>query len=373
MASMAVIQIEKVVYGGYGLGRLDGKVCWVPFSLPGEEIELISASQAKRDYLYADKFRILKASPHRRTALCPFYGECGGCDFQHIDYDFQLQLKIAVVEESAARAGVSLSPLRAVASAPFGYRNRLRIRLNENGFPALCRKKSCELQPIDRCLCVCEEINRILKRLSESPEPSCAGEERQLYLDSNGNGQQFRITAHGAAAMMPFAQINNEVNSAVQEWIVETIKKYNIEKPRLLDLFCGNGNFSLPLAKTAASITGFDLNAEAVDAANRAAAAFSECRIRYRCEDLYRFLRRRMSNTVFDLCLVDPPAAGLKNGAATLAESGFPLIIYISCSPPDLMRDLKVLTKNYTVVDAVIFDMFAQTSKIETAVVLVKK
>lgn len=368
-----ILEIEKIVYGGYGLGRIDGKICWIPYTLPGEKVEAEPTAVSKTHYMTAEAISIREPSADRIKPPCPHYGRCGGCDFQHIRYERQLQLKTAIIEECAARAGITLPPLRTVASTPFGYRNRLRIRIDASGRPALYRKGSRDPQAIDRCLCVCGPLNRALAQLTESPQPAAAGEERQLYLDRDGEWRQAIIGGHGAAAMMPFAQVNNEVNDEIRRWISGAAAGTASGKRRILDLFCGNGNFSLPLTEIAESITGFDLNADAVAAANRAAAAFPGVKISYRREDLYRFLNRGKPAAAFDFCIADPPAAGLKNGAAALASSGIETVVYISCSPPDLMRDLKVLTQNYTIAEAVFFDMFPQTSKIETGILLRKK
>ena len=368
-----IVEIEKIVYGGYGLGRIDGKICWIPYTLPGEKVEAEPSPVSKSHYMTAEAIRIREPSADRIEPPCPYFGRCGGCDFQHIRYERQLQLKTAIIEECAARAGITLPPLLTVASTPFGYRNRLRIRIDAAGRPALYRKGSRDPQPIDRCLCVCGALNRALAQLTESPEPAAAGEERQLYLDRDGEWRQAIIGGHGAAAMMPFAQVNNEVNDKIRRWIAGAAAGTASGKSRILDLFCGNGNFSLPLTEIAASITGFDLNADAVAAANRAAAAFPGVKISYRREDLYRVLHRGKPAAAYDFCIADPPAAGLKNGAAALAASGLQTIVYISCSPPDLMRDLKVLTQNYTIAEAVFFDMFPQTSKIETGILLRRK
>ncbi len=368
-----IVEIEKIVYGGYGLGRIDGKICWIPYTLPWEKVEAEPSPVSKAHYMTAEAIRIREPSADRIEPPCPYFGRCGGCDFQHIRYERQLQLKTAIIEECAARAGITLPPLLTVASTPFGYRNRLRIRIDAAGRPALYRKGSRDPQPIDRCLCVCGALNRALAQLTESPEPAAAGEERQLYLDRDGEWRQAIIGGHGAAAMMPFAQVNNEVNDKIRRWIAGAAAGTASGKSRILDLFCGNGNFSLPLTEIAASITGFDLNADAVAAANRAAAAFPGVKISYRREDLYRVLHRGKPAAAYDFCIADPPAAGLKNGAAALAASGLQTIVYISCSPPDLMRDLKVLTQNYTIAEAVFFDMFPQTSKIETGILLRRK
>ena len=140
-----------------------------------------------------------------------------------------------------------------------------------------------------------------------------------------------------------------------------------------MDLFCGNGNFSLPLADIAERIDGFDLNAAAIESANRAAALRGGRKIRYRRANLYRILGKKEIAGGFDFCIVDPPAAGLKTGASVLAESGLPTVVYVSCSPPDLMRDLAILTQRYEIKAAAAFDMFPQTSNIEMVVLLEKK
>ena len=178
----------------------------------------------------------------------------------------------------------------------------------------------------------------------------------------------------GAEAMPTFSQVNNEINEKIRTFIrqfAESERKG--QKIRLLDLFCGNGNFSLPLADIAERIDGFDLNAAAIESANRSAVLLHETKIRYRRENLYHVLGKKKIADDFDFCIVDPPAAGLKAGASVLAESGLPTVVYVSCSPPDLMRDLAILTQRYEIKAAAAFDMFPQTSKIEMVVLLEKK
>lgn len=368
-----IVTIEKMVYGGYGLTREGGAVRLVFGALPGETVETANEKKSK-SVIFADTARILSPHPRRIKPPCLYFYLCGGCDLQHASYDLQLELKQAMINECADRAGVRLPPFALLPSSPFGYRNRLRVRLNGDGVPSFFKRGSRAPQPIEQCLCACETINRKLKEMTENPRPERAREEIQLSLDSEGNCRQTVVRERGAEAMPEFAQINNEINEKIRAYIrryAESVR--NGKKIRILDLFCGNGNFSLPLADIAERIDGFDLNAAAVNSANRAAALRGGRKIRYRRENLYRILGKKEIAGGFDFCIVDPPAAGLKAGASVLAESGLPAVVYVSCSPPDLMRDLTVLTRRYEIKAAAAFDMFPQTSKIETAVLLEKK
>ena len=367
-----IVTIEKMVYGGCGLARKDGEVLLVFGALPGETVETVNERKSK-SVIFAEAAHILSPHPRRVEPPCPYFYRCGGCDLQHAAYSLQLELKHSVTEECAARAGIRLPPFEMTASPPFGYRNRLRLRLDSQGRPSFFKRGSRAPQPVGECLCACGEINRFLKEMSENPQPERAGEEIQLSLDSEGNCRQTVVRERGAEAMPEFAQINNEINEKIRAYIrryAESVR--NGKKIRILDLFCGNGNFSLPLADIAERIDGFDLNAAAVNSANRAAALRGGRKIRYRRENLYRILGKKEIAGGFDFCIVDPPAAGLKAGASVLAESGLPTVVYVSCSPPDLMRDLAILTQHYEIKAAAAFDMFPQTSKIEMVVLLSK-
>lgn len=367
-----IVTIEKVVYGGYGLTREGGAVRLVFGALPGETVETANEKKSK-SVIFVDTARILSPHPRRIKPPCPYFCLCGGCDLQHASYDLQLELKQAMINECADRAGVRLPPFALLPSSPFGYRNRLRVRLNGDGVPSFFKRGSRTPQPIEQCLCACETINHKLKEMTENPRPESSGEEIQLTVDSEGVCRSTAVLGFGAEAMPTFSQVNDEINEKIRTFIrqfAESERKG--QKIRLLDLFCGNGNFSLPLADIAERIDGFDLNAAAIESANRSAVLLHETKIRYRRENLYHVLGKKKIADDFDFCIVDPPAAGLKAGASVLAESGLPTVVYVSCSPPDLMRDLAILTQRYEIKAAAAFDMFPQTSKIEMAVLLSK-
>lgn len=367
-----VVDIEKFIYGGYGLSRNNGLVILTPLTLPKERWE-IKESKKEKNLLYGRPHTLIKAHEQRVEACCPYYGSCGGCDLQHASYELQLQIKAEIFQEVAQRGKIELPNLQIFSSKPFQYRNRLRIRFNEEGLPSLLQKKSHHLCPISHCLCVRDCINEKLKDFWENPQPHLKNQEFQLFEDSDGKCQVVSVLGYGASAMTAFSQINNQVNEKLQNWIFQQVEKHFSHKINLLDLFCGKGNLSLPLLPLLESVKGYDLNKEAIREATSALAT-SDVKGSYQCSDLYRQLSpQEIKKRGYHLCIMDPPAAGLKGGAKILANSGLEHLIFISCSPPDLVRDLKELVKNYRIEEVALFDMFPQTSKIESGLWLRRK
>ena len=232
---------------------------------------------------------------------------------------------------------------------------------------------------IDRCLLLDERLNDYLPEV-RTESPGLRGFD--LFLDDKGGVHPFYIHSkydQGA----DFIQVNPEVNRKMLEYIQATVRSRLTEirkdgAARLLDLFCGDGNLSLPFADTAASITGWDYSRTAVERAEAGAESAMEknpdCRIKYHEADLSRSWKKIAAHAGrTDCILVDPPRKGLKKQAAQLAGLRAPIIIYVSCSPPALVRDLAVMKDyGYQLKELQPLDMFPQTYHLETVAVLAR-
>ncbi|HHO48727.1 MAG TPA: hypothetical protein ENN06_09810 [Desulfobacteraceae bacterium] len=167
------VHIEKIITGGYGLGRRqDGMIVLARFALPGETI-LYRERKKHRGHIDADTVEILAPSRDRVQPPCPYYTECGGCDFQHIAADAQLSIKEEIIREALRRGKIDFSPavLRSIVPSPaaWHYRRRLRLKLSPIGAVSFCRNASNELAAVDQCPVATLPLNRVLMEISQSP------------------------------------------------------------------------------------------------------------------------------------------------------------------------------------------------------------
>ena len=375
------ITIDSLSYGGAGVGRVEGIVYFVPFSCPGDRLEVRITEKEKR-YRRAEIVRIIEASPERVEPPCPYAGICGGCQWQHVSYRLQIESKTRELVSALKKAGISEDRIPEISCVPspkeFGYRRTARFKtevnpetgITEKGF---YRENSRELVKIERCLLLDDRLNEVFGDI-DADRKGLAGFD--LFLDESGEVTPFyRFSEKEQGA--DFFQVNSGVNALMTEFIEETAGRLP-EGFRLLDLYCGDGNLSLRFTGRASEITGWDYSKTAVERGNalaeKAAAQGSSCRIRYHAADVVRSWKHiAAAAKKTDIIILDPPRRGLRKLAQRTAALGAPLLIYISCSPPALARDLRTFTDNgYRIEDIKAFDMFPQTYHLETAAVLVR-
>ncbi|TFG37535.1 MAG: 23S rRNA (uracil(1939)-C(5))-methyltransferase RlmD, partial [Desulfobacterales bacterium] len=319
--------IEKLVIGGNGLGHLpDGKVVLVPYVLPGEEVDVRPISK-KKNYVEARVVKILQPSADRVNPPCPYFPQCGGCDFQHVRFEKQADLKNRILLEQIDRSGLKqgsksflLPPLPSPTA--FHYRQRIRLHVGKDGELGFHRNQSHEVKPISACLLASPQLNDVLHYLiNKSPFAKVAALTTSVELllspaedlvvilmhmsrrprpaerkvleelasgDSNIKHVVVKATGSGMSDVFPgnktpdeppllyfshaapggdslrmtiepggFCQVNAEQSEKLVALVIEWAEIDSGDK--VLDLFCGMGNFSLPLARQARSVIGMDL------------------------------------------------------------------------------------------------------------------
>jgi 23S rRNA (uracil1939-C5)-methyltransferase len=346
---LAKFKIEDVAFGGAGVARSEGKIVFVPLTIDGEEIEAQIVEQ-KPAFDRAELRRVLQSSAERVEPLCPYFGRCGGCDYQHIAYEHQLELKQHQVSELIKRTGrLTDVPVSNVIPSrnPYGFRNRITVHAEEGriGFFA---KNSRNVVDVERCAIAAADVNKKLKQL------------RKEGL-SDGSHRTLRETN----VPLTFTQINSFVASELLEYIATRLKG-----DLLLDAYCGSGFFAHAFAKRFQKIIGLDWNKHAIAIAKAAA----ESNEQYVCanvgEAIAPILREHHPQTV----ILDPPADGIENRVSNaLVSSKVEKLIYVSCNPATLARDLSRLRHCFEVRSIQPFDMFPQTAKIETVAVLERR
>lgn len=338
------LTIEDVAFGGKGVGRDQGKAVFIPVTVDGERVTA-KIVREKKQFAEGELVELLEPSPHRVLPECPYFGRCGGCSYQHVSYEHQLELKARQVEQAMRRIGrLAEPPMRPIIPSrlPYGYRNRVTVHAEDNvvGF---YRRDVHMLMDIERCPIAAPEVNDALAQLR-------AGRVRDGHY-----------TLRARSGPRVFAQTNDEVAEALADLIAGILSG---EGKLLIDAFCGAGFFTKRLARQFERVVGIDWDRFAIEAAQESAGA-NEAYVAGDVTTELRWLLQRSDLTSTAL-IVDPAAAGLSTETRrTLLDSPPRTMIYVSCNPPTLARDIAELQQRFKVNSITPFDMFPQTAEIE--------
>jgi len=349
------LKIQDVAFGGKGVAREQGKAVFVPYTIEGE---LVSAEivREKKQFAEAELVEVKQRSPERVAPQCPYFGRCGGCAYQHIDYQHQLAIKWRQVRDALQRIGkLKDVPVRPIvpSSRHYAYRNRITVHVLE-GVIGFFRRDSHRLVDIERCPISRDEVNRALAELRE-----------QKYVRDG------HYTLRAASEPRVFLQVNDDVAQVLRNLIIDLVSP---NQDLLIDAYCGAGFFAKALLDKFERVIGIDWDRFAIAAAKENAteketyiAGDVEQELTridglLAVEGETRRLRSRHSLTI----IVDPPATGLievaRNAISDLAPE---TLIYVSCNPPTLARDLKELQHKFAINSVTPLDMFPQTAEIE--------
>jgi 23S rRNA (uracil1939-C5)-methyltransferase len=357
--------VERLTLGGDGVSRHHGFVIFTPFVLPGERV-LVTVFEIKKKFARARLQKVIETSPNRIEPKCSHFTLCGGCSWQHITYEGQVQLKLELFSESLSRA--ELFPERPATivpcQEPWHYRNRIELSKRGAifGFHELSSDRVFEPS---ECPVASKRINSVLSLRSYLEGRSFSNE--RLHISEDGEGR-IRLRGFTSHSQRPeFTQVNNEQNDNLKEHITKIV----CESPakEIIDLFCGAGNFSLELARLLPTerVVGIDNNKKAIASAQKQAERLGlSTRCRFYCRSVTKADLQGQG-----LVLVDPPRRGLEASICkTLGESPPQSLIYISCNPITLVRDLKIIlaSGHLKLRSAKVFDMFPQTSHMESVV-----
>lgn len=344
-----LLEITDIAHGGDGIARHDGRVVFVPFVIPGEKIRA-RVTRVRRDWARADALQILSPSPARTTAPCPYFTRCGGCAYQHITGERQLEIKTRQVSEALRRIGkIPSPPVEPARPSPleYRYRNRITVRVQP---PAIGFHGTDPRRIVDvaNCMLANDAVNDALSRLRSKKHlrPGVA-------------------TLRDGVAHDGFRQVNDGAAEILSDLVVEMAGRGGT----LLDAYCGAGFFTRRLANAFEHVIGLDWNERAITAARANAGSKEE----YRAGDVAALLPAALAEALPDVVLLDPPSQGITPSVIeTLLQARPSRLVYVSCDPATLARDIAALSEVWRLTRAVPVDMFPQTAAVETACLLEK-
>ncbi len=430
-------EISGIGHDGKGIAAVDGKKVFVAGALQGETV-VFQRRKRKRNYDEAELIEVLEASPQRITPRCAAFGNCGGCSLQHLSTDNQREIKSRTLKDNLERIG-RLEPEKWLepifspgAEGSWNYRRRARLGVKDVfakgrvlvGFreahaPYICDMHRCEVlaQPIDGLLdalseligqlslrarlpqievAVADNVITLLFRVLDPPSENDLrllnefgkAHEIQIALQPGGLDTAAPLDALSYQALryeLPefdveiefqatdFVQVNAAVNRQMVAKAVELLEVCSSD--RVLDLYCGIGNFSLPLARRAAAVLALEVEQLQVDRGRFNAAHNNIENCEFRTADLSLVEgNESWVKEDWDKVLLDPARSGAEAVVANMAKIGPGRIVYVSCHPGTLARDAGVLVREqgYRLVSAGIIDMFPHTAHVESIAVFEK-
>jgi len=404
MNELYQIEITDLAFGGEGVGRIENMVCFVPFTAPGDLVQ-VEITQHKKKFLRGKVVAFDTRSPKRVEAPCPYFGDCGGCQWQHIDYSQQLESKRAHLQHVLHKSAKIDYPVPPVIASPkdYHYRRTAQLKVNAAGELGFFREHSNTVVPIDQCLVMEPALNAVIPRIKEKIAGLQEKISPQLPLEveiisEDGKSAAFHFLYKGRHSTQSFLQANREVNTHLQEFILRHVREHvqsgqtGHAGQTVIDLFCGDGNLSLPLANLGVQVIGYDISRPAIKKARRAAEKIEASGLESPAKSgagvgaeagtssSYSFRKapfQEIIKTLTELApqtqvaIFDPPRQGLDGKAESMAALGIPLILYVSCNPGILARDLSsFIHAGYEIAELQPMDMFPHTYHLETAVAL---
>lgn len=427
--------IESLDQEGRGVAHVAGKAIFIDGALPGEQV-LYQSERVKSTYEVAKTIEVLKASNQRVTPVCPHFGLCGGCKLQHFDFSSQVAAKQRMLEDNFKHIGkvTPVNILPPLYGPTWGYRHKARLSVrhvykkervlvgfNEKGTRYVADMDSCEvlvpavsalIKPLQDMIIqlhlpesiaqievavgegdVVVLIFRIMEALSQDDEAilkAFADTHRvQIWTQTKGpdtikpfyplDGPQLQYSLPEFDLTYPFkpnefTQVNPQINQVMIRRAMQLLKPTAGE--RIADFFCGIGNFSLPIARSGASVVGLEGLQNLVERAHESAALNAIKNVEFGVADLFKVTSESLAELgQFDKWLVDPPRDGAYELVQAITEETAPsVIVYVSCNPATLARDAGVLVneKGYSLSAAGVINMFPHTAHVESIALLQK-
>ncbi len=368
---------------GFGLAFAENLTVFVPLSAAGDKLR-VRVNQIKGKIAFAEIVEILEFSPDRTAPRCPYFGVCGGCDFQQLNYKAQLTAKVGIVRDCLTRIGrINYEREIKIIESPKDYEYRSRAqwhadtRREKLGY---FQRKSHSVIDVEKCPILVPELEATLENLRSEIEWKSFFEEIIEIETATANG---KTSVYSAELIEPTTEIFYESNGDLYKHDARSFFQGNaflIESlietatggaggANALDLYCGVGLFTLPLARKFQSLKGVEDYELAIDFAEKNIETARLSNVEFYRQNVAGFLEENAAELKdVDFILLDPPRAGTeKKTIEKILEIAPREISYVSCEPSILARDLKILTENkYKIESIVALDLFPQTHHVET-------
>ena len=395
------VKIEKYDDLGRGIAYLNGKVLFVPKTVPGDIVE-IAVINDKKNFSECQVLKYIEYSPERINSSCPYFDSCGGCDFLNVKYENSLNYKVNKVKEIFNKNGISINPKVVFSSQNLFYRNKIALKV-QNGKLGYFKNNSHDLVEIDKCIIASNAINSMIPYIKKFnilngnvTIRSNQNEEILLVIESYDN-LNININEIKKNIKLVGIVINNrlfygvdflnenindlnyrisydsffQINPRVAQILFNTIDENIDVNDNVLDIYCGVGTLSLSAAKKAKQVVGIEIVKNAIFNAKFNAKINNIQNTEFILGDASNIKFSKYNN--FNKVIVDPPRSGLTNSViSTILKINPEEIIYVSCDPQTLVRDIKILSANYVIKDSFVLDMFCYSYHVETIVILNK-
>ena len=401
--------IEKMDHQGRGISFIDGKITFIENALPNEVVD-IDITNEKKKFNEGIVKTYIEKSKDRIVPKCKYYDVCGGCNLMHLSYKKQLEYKENKVKDILKRYANYENVNSIIGSNDeLNYRNKITLKINKK--MGYYKRKSNDIVYIDECKLANNKINKIIKDLNNINEFDNIYEvairdinetDTALTLYINKDSKYPKITEYAALNNIKLNKIIRNKTNIIKDkskilgklsnftFIIsplaffqvntsQTVKLYNkvveyLEPKKdenVMDLYCGTGTIGIYVSPHVKKVFGVEICKEAIEDAKKNVALNNITNAEFVCGDTEKVIRKVKAN--FDSVIVDPPRSGLTNG---VIEDLFRInpnkIVYVSCDPITLARDLKILSQNYEICEVTPFDMFPNTYHVETIVKLKK-
>ena len=372
------VEIEKIISNSCGLGRVNGKAVFIPYTIPGEKVT-ITVSEEKNSYLFGNVKDILHASSFRVVPGCKYYYDCGGCTLQHIDYRMQLEIRKNLIKEAIERNGRISSPeIEVVGGSAYGYRSRAQFHKSRDNKPGFKKRSSEEIIEIDFCNICGSGINNFLRSspLLDKERITVFAPENNFYYEGSqkdkGSQKQNNIIEVKIKDRIIKTDINCFFQSNIQllEKTIDLIMQF-VKGKVFFDLYSGVGVFGSFLAEKAEVIVSVESDKKAILLAEENIKTAKNKKAIFISERAEKFVIN-WKGEIPDTVVLDPPRTGISVPVRKfLADKKVKNIIYLSCDYATFGRDLGFFAgKNYLIEKLFFLDFYPQTTHAESLAVL---
>lgn len=396
------VEIVGLNHQGKGITRVDNKVIFVSNALVSEVVK-ICISKVSKKFLEAYVLEYIKISDSRVIPQCPYYLECGGCDIMHMSYESQHEFKVNKVKEiinKFVKEDIKICDI--IYGEQYNYRNKATFHVNEKiGY---YKEKTYELIDIDKCMISSSEINNILSILSDMDLRNIKSVvvrssydnknimvildivdkiDKNMFVDKLKDyvssiyiknkdysliyGDKYIIDKIGDLSFVISPDSFFQVNTYMAYKLYSKVLEYSkVDKDKkVLDLYCGTGTIGLFLVSKCKELVGVEINSSAINDANINKDLNGFNNVRFICGDSGKVLKKL--NYKPDIVIVDPPRSGLDNLAINqVIDLKASRVVYVSCDPVTLARDLNILKEYYKILEISLVDMFPNTHHVES-------